>query len=142
MLHDEHDRNRQALTILRLTLSLVLFLHGWHRIIEGFVPGLAEGIGTRFPFGLFLAWVVTLMEAVGAPIYALGRFRFPMSVFYVFVYSMAIWMHHARFGWFVSGSDKDGCEFPVLLVAGFVCIAWQSFPFRSAAPNRAAGARA
>jgi putative oxidoreductase len=121
-----NDRSTQSLIVLRVTIACLIAIHGWHRLLTGSVPDLDMG----WPFGLFLAWVVTLLEAVAAPLFALGRLVFPLSLVYVFIYTTGLLTYHLGHGWFTSGTDKDGCEYPVLLIVAFLCVAWQHAPFR------------
>jgi|GEM_PF-4355767 len=122
------DNKQTALILLRIVAASLIAVHGWHRLINGDVDGLSERIGSYFPFGLFLGWAVTLFEAIGAPIFAFGRFVFPLSLVYVLIYTMSICIYHYPHGWFTSGTDADGCEYPVLLVTAFCCIAYAHLP--------------
>jgi putative oxidoreductase len=62
---------------LRLGIAVVLFVHGWFKVNPngpvkgpaGFGAGLKQ---MRFPLAGLLAWVVVLLETVGAVLFALG----------------------------------------------------------------------
>ena len=123
------DRNTLALTILRVTLATLIAIHGWHRFLSGDVADFGHGLDHRgYPFGMLLAWTITGLEMIGAVVFALGRCVFPLSVVYIFLYGTAILIYHLPHGWFSSGTDVDGCEYAVLLVAGFVCTALSHAP--------------
>ena len=81
-----------------------------------------------FPAGLALGWLITLAEALGAPVFALGRLVFPLGVFYTFVYVMATIFYHAPHGWYSSGTSADGAEYAVLLASAFACVTAQYVP--------------
>src|SRR4051812_43817904 len=107
------DRSKRALILLRATISLLIAIHGWHRMLFSDVADLGEGIThIGFPAGLALAWLITLAESLGAIAYAFGLFVFPLTAFYVFVYTTSLLFYHLRHGWFASGSGANGCEYP------------------------------
>lgn len=117
------DRNKLALTLLRITLSVLIAIHGWHRFFEGGVVDFGQGLSNRgYPFGLLLAATITGLEMIGSMVFAAGRLVFPLTLIYTFIYCMAIYLHHLPNGWFSSGNEVDGCEYPVLLVIGFICV--------------------
>ncbi|PRC92490.1 DoxX family protein [Solimicrobium silvestre] len=123
------DRNKNALIFLRILISCLIAVHGWHRLIYSDPADLGGAITDfGFPVGLALGWLITLVEAFGAPLFAMGWLVFPLGVFYTFVYVMAIIFYHAPHGWFSSGSGADGCEYAVLLVGGLLCVSTQHVP--------------
>jgi putative oxidoreductase len=126
-----NDRSEQALIVLRVTISLLIAIHGWHRMLYGFVDDLGDGVTQiGFPAGLALAWLITLAEAFGALAYARGLFVLPLTAFYVFVYTVSILFYHSRHGWYSSGGGANGCEYPVLLVSAFLCVGYLALPER------------
>jgi putative oxidoreductase len=137
----ENDRSKNALTLLRILSAGLIAAHGWHRLINGDAPDLGGAITDMgFPAGLALGWIITIAEAFGAPLLALGRFAFPLSAFFTFIYTMSTIFYHAPHGWYTSGSNKDGCEYPVLLVGVLLCVCMQYAP--SWSELRARGLRA
>ncbi len=123
------DRKQLALVLLRVTLALLIAIHGWHRFIEGGVNDMGHGFENRgYPVGMLLAYTITGLEMFGTMVYAYGRLVFPLSAIYVFIYSMAIAVYHWPHGWFSSGTDADGCEYAVLLIVGFICVGMQHMP--------------
>ena len=123
-----------SLTVIRLVAALLIAIHGWHRLYSGDVGDLGEAISRHLPMGLALAWVVTIFEAFGALLFAAGRLiasgrlLFPLGLVYTLIYVTSICIYHAPHGWFTSGTDQDGCEYPVLLVAAFVSITIANLP--------------
>ena len=81
-----------------------------------------------FPFGLGIAWGVTLIEIVGTPLLALRRFVFPLCCVYVAIYLAGLVLVHWPAGWFVVGLGRNGMEYSVLLIVCLVVVAWQDAP--------------
>lgn len=134
-------RNAQvALTLIRVAAALLIAIHGWHRIINGDEAGLGAAIARHTPLGdsmgLFLGWAVTIFEAFGAPVFAAGRLIasgrlvFPLGLVFMTIYATAAYIYHAPHGWFSSGTDQDGAEYAVLLVAAFTCVTIAHLPSR------------
>jgi putative oxidoreductase len=113
------------LTLLRVTLALLIAIHGWARIAAGAVTPFGAWLdGLGWPFGLGIAWAVTLLEVAGTPLLALGRRGvLPLALGYMAIYAMGIALVHARAGWFVVGLGRNGMEYSVLLIVGLLCVA-------------------
>ncbi|MFZ6747899.1 DoxX family protein [Undibacterium sp. Ren11W] len=123
------DRNKNALVFLRVLIACLIAVHGWHRLLYSDPADLGGAITDfGFPAGLALGWLISLFEALGAPLFAFGYLVFPLGVFYSFVYVMAIVFYHAPHGWFSSGSGADGCEYAVLLVGALLSVTVQYVP--------------
>ncbi len=123
-------RHKNAMILLRVLIACLIAIHGWHRLLSPDGPdGLGEAVTAfGFPAGLALGWLITLVEAFGASLFALGWLVFPLGLFYTFLYVMAIIFYHAPHGWFSSGSGVDGCEYAVLLVGSLLCVTAQYVP--------------
>lgn len=130
----------QAFTAMRIVLAAMMFIHGTTRIsIEG---GVAEFGGwlvqQHIPAGLAVAWTITLMEISATLLIAAGRFVRPLSLYFAFQLVMGIILVHGPNGWFVVGAGRNGMEFSVLLISGFLAQAWAAAPERR--PELAAAA--
>ncbi len=125
-----YDRKMNALTLLRILIAGLIAAHGWHRLLFPGGPADLGGAITDFgfPAGLALGWLITLAEAFGSALFALGRLVFPLGLFFTFVYTMAIIFYHAPQGWYTSGTSADGCEYAVLLVGALLCVTAQYAP--------------
>jgi putative oxidoreductase len=121
------DRRKYAWIVLRVTLAVLIAIHGWHRFFsDGAITEWGASLSARgFPFGVQLAGTVTGLEMFASLIFASGYAVAPLSLVYAFIYSMGIMLHHLPNGWFSSGSDADGCEYPVLLIIAFLCTGFQ-----------------
>lgn len=124
------DHNKNALIFLRILAAGLIAAHGWHRLLNPSDVADLGGAITRigFPAGLPLGWLITLVEAFGTPLLALGWLVFPLGLFYLFLYVMAIIFYHAPQGWYSSGSGVDGAEYAVLLVSVLLCVTTQHMP--------------
>ena len=117
--------SRQALTAIRCGLAALLFIHGVARVwSDGVTPfgGFLESRG--FPWGVGIAWGVTLYELIAAPLLASGRSVTPVSLLFAAIYACGIWLVHAPEGWFVVGLGRNGMEYSVLIILCLLANAW------------------
>ena len=67
------NRQETALTFLRIAVSVLILVHGIARISLGMVDDFGEFLTTNgLPFGLYLAWAITIFEIVGSIVLASG----------------------------------------------------------------------
>jgi putative oxidoreductase len=120
-----------SLMLIRLTLAGLIAAHGWARLLAGAVDPFGAWLGTQgVPLGMAVAWGITVFEIAGAPLLALRRFVFPLSVAYAAIYAVGIAMLHVHAGWFVVGLGRNGMEFSVLLIVCLLCVGAQERPLR------------
>ena len=111
----------RAAMALRITLGLLLAIHGVFRVYDRGVGGFGEFLGaSHVPAGALIAWLVTLVEVVGGPVMALGFFVRPLCAWFAVVLTAGILLVHSKAGWFVVGGGRNGMEYSVLLI---VCLA-------------------
>lgn len=116
-------RTLQPLTILRVAVAILMFIHGASRATTGGVApfgGWLSELG--FPGGIALAWTVTLLELLTTPLLAAGRFVVPIAAWFAFQLTLGIILVHAREGWFVVGRGRNGVEYSVLLITCLVVL--------------------
>lgn len=117
--------SRQGLLLVRCVLALLLFIHGAARVHAGGVVPFGEFLDTRgIPFGLGIAWFISLFELLATPILAGGRWVTPISLVFCVIYACGIWLVHAPEGWFVVGLGRNGVEYSVLILACLLGNAW------------------
>jgi putative oxidoreductase len=120
---------RQALTFVRMALATLLFVHGVARVLADGVTPFGTFLDARgFPFGLGIAWFVTVFELVAAPVFAAGRWVAPIALVFAAIYACGIWLVHAPAGWFVVGLGRNGAEYSVLILACLLANAWAHRP--------------
>ena len=126
-LPDSPDRRSAiAWTLLRLTLAGLLAAHGWARLVAGGVVPFGAWLDSLgFPFGLALASLVTAIEILGTPVFALGYRVFALSLLFAFIYSLGAVLVHLPAGWFVVGLGRNGMEYSALLIACLLLVGWQ-----------------
>jgi len=129
MTSDQLQKSHAALELLRVTTASLILIHGVTRIVIDGVEPFGAWLGTQgFPFGLQLAWAVTLYELVG-PMCIIGRrFVSLASIGHIFILAIGLVLVHAPNGWFVVGAGRNGVEYSVLLIACLVAIAWLHWP--------------
>lgn len=126
------QRNRHCLLILRCVLAGLIAAHGWYRFSTGGVAGFGGWLSAQgWPFGLGLAGAITVIEIAGTPLLAIGRFQFALSLIFASIYMVGLVLVHWPFGWFVVGGGRNGMEYSVLLISGFLLLAYQSMPQRA-----------
>jgi putative oxidoreductase len=132
----EASRSRLAWLVLRLVLAGLVAAHGYYRLFTGGSSGFGQWLTSQnIPFGLVVAWAVTLSEVVGSMLLAFGRWIFPVTLLLSVVYGVGIVMVHAPDGWFVVGAGRNGAEYSVLLIVALLCVGAQHAHFgRRATP--------
>jgi putative oxidoreductase len=116
---------RQALAFIRMALATLLFVHGIARVLADGVAPFGVFLESRgFPFGLGIAWFVTVFELVAAPVFAAGRWITPIALVFSAIYACGIWLVQAPAGWFVVGLGRNGAEYSVLIIACLLANAW------------------
>lgn len=114
------SRQTAGYDVLRLTVCLLLSVHGWYRFYEGSLPALGQILESRgFPCGLLLAWLVNLAETGGTLLLALRIFAAQISLILAAIYATGIVLFHWQNGFFVVGPGDGGWEYSALLV---VCL--------------------
>lgn len=115
----------QALVAIRVGLAVLLFVHGVARVLHGAVAPFGVFLdGHGLPFGLGIAWFVTLFELLTAPLMALGYRVTQIARVFSAIYACGIWLVHAREGWFVVGLGRNGMEYSVLILLCLLSLAW------------------
>ena len=123
------DRPRGALVALRVTVALLVGVHGVARVGLGIVDdfgGFLEGFG--FPLGVGLAWAITVGEIVGGVLLVAGRWVRPVALTLALELAVGVALVHAAEGWFVVGAGRNGMEYSVLLIAVLLAVAYASGP--------------
>src|SRR5687768_5545050 len=116
-------RGQTALTILRVTLAVLIGIHGWARLVAGGVVPFGEWLASQgFPFGFGIASAITAVEILGTPLLAFGRLVQPLAILYSGILLVGIVMVHASSGWFVVGLGRNGVEYSVLLIVCLLCV--------------------
>jgi putative oxidoreductase len=113
-----------ALKVLRVYLAINMIVHGVARIYAGGVApfgGFLDGAG--FPFGLYLAWAITVFEIAGGVMLISGYLVPLLALVFALELLMGIFLVHAPHGWFVVGLGRNGMEYSVLLIVAFICVA-------------------
>jgi putative oxidoreductase len=117
-------RRDTGIVLLRITLAAMMIIHGVFRISSGGVAPFGEFLGSRgFPAGLAIAWAISIFEVAGGVALAAGRFVVPIAALFVAQLLAGIWLVHAPNGWFVVGGGRNGVEYSVTLICGFVAVA-------------------
>lgn len=117
-----------GLFILRLSMGVIFFLHGWMKLSggqESFVNEMLAMVGWAFPDPLL--WLLALVELIGGLALILGVFARPVSVVLAVEMIAVVVLFHAGQGFFIVAVPNVplayGFEFHVALVGGLVCVA-------------------
>lgn len=113
-----------GITLLRITLAILMAIHGLYRALgEGHVAGFGGALTSwGFPLGVALAWGITLFEIAAATALLAGRLVIPASIGLALELAAGIALVHAKEGWFVVGGGRNGMEYSVLLITGFLAL--------------------
>ncbi len=107
-----------AMTIIRITIGVIFISHGLARFYYQSIPGFGQFLSSSgLPFGLALAWMVTIGEIISGSLLVLGKFVRYCCIFHALVICGGIAMVHLSKGWFVVGHGSGGIEYSVLILA-------------------------
>jgi putative oxidoreductase len=106
-----------SIAALRMMMGIIFILHAGVRISNNTLDGFGDFLGAKgFPFGLYMAWAVTLFELVGG---VLMFFRYLVRIFClgeIIILITGIVTVHAENGWFVVGRSLNGIEYSIVLI--------------------------
>lgn len=130
------DRIEFSLSIVRIVLAVLIFIHGAYRAShwDPHVTGFGDWLTSLgFPAGLYWAAAVTVYELI-APFFILAR-RYVMlaAIGHIGIIALGIVLVHFPEGWFVVGAGRNGMEYSVLLLVGLMAIAWAYAPRKAQA---------
>jgi putative oxidoreductase len=112
---------RSPVTLLRVGVAILLFIHGAYRASTGGVAGFGEWLSSLgLPAGSAWAWAVTLIELLATPLLAAGKLVIPIASYLAFQLALGAVLVHFPEGWFVVGGGRNGMEYSVLLL---LCLA-------------------
>lgn len=127
-LHTPAGRSALGWDILRLALAGLIAAHGWARLIAGGVVPFGSWLDSQgLPFGFAIASTITAIEIVGTVMLVMRRFVLPLAALYALIYTVGIFMVHAKSGWFVVGLGRNGAEYSVLLIVCLLCVGLQHY---------------
>jgi putative oxidoreductase len=114
------SRRSAGYDCLRLTLCVLLSVHGWYRFYEGTLPVLGQILESHgFVQGYLLACLVNLAETGGTVLLALRILATPIALILAGIYATGIFLFHWQRGFFVVGPGDSGWEYSALLI---VCL--------------------
>lgn len=112
-----------GMEIMRYALAAMMLIHGVTRIALGGVAPFGGFLASKgFPFGVALAWAITIFELLGSVLLCTRRLVVPLAVLFALELLMGIVLVHGPEGWFVVGAGRNGVEYSVLLITGFVAV--------------------
>jgi len=131
-------RPDRSLDIVRIVTALVLSVHSIYRIIAGDVGGFGEYLNsTGFPFGVALAWLITLSTLASSVAIIIRRLVVPACICHIIVLFAGIILDHVHDGWFVVGGGRNGMEYSVVLIACLVAVMWSYWPQKTGGNSQA-----
>ncbi|QQX81722.1 DoxX family protein [Shewanella sp. KX20019] len=114
-----------AFILLRTIVAIIIASHGWHRLLSGGYEPFGGWLSSQgFPFGLGIAWAITLFEIIGSLFLITGKQLPYICASYIVIYIGGIFLVHLQHGWFVVGSGTNGIEYSTLLVVSLLCIGY------------------
>ncbi len=114
----------RGITLVRIAAAAMMVIHGTFRATTGGVAGFGGFLdGNHIPFGLGVAWLLTIVEIVGGLLLISGRFVRPLCAWFAIQLLCGIALVHFREGWFVVGGGRNGFEYSALLIVCFAAVA-------------------
>lgn len=116
--------NYRPFDLLRITIAIILCVHGIARIYLNIVDDFGVFLDNEgFVFGVFLAWMITILEIVGSMLLIFNILTFWICLYFIIQLLMGILLVHLSAGWFVVGAGRNGMEYSVLLIVVLISIA-------------------
>ncbi len=123
------QKAERALDVLRITVALLILIHGAFRLIAGGVAPFGVWLESQgFPIGFAWALAVTLFELVGPVLLLARRWTSLVALGHAAILSLGMVLVHLPFGWFVVGAGRNGVEYSVILIVSLLTIAWAYWP--------------
>ena len=124
-------RAAQGLEILRVTVAILILVHGVYRLAAGLVVPFGTWLDSiGFPFGYGWAMAVTLYELVGPALMLTRRWTSLAALGHAAILTLGMILVHLPAGWFVVGGGRNGMEYSVILIVSLLTIAWAYWPER------------
>lgn len=118
-----------GLSILRVSLGLIFFLHGWMNIVggqESFLREMLAMVGWSAPDSV--VWAITGLELLGGLALMLGLFTREAALLLAIEMVTAVVLFHLRQGFLIVAVPNAplayGFEYHLALVGGLVCLAF------------------
>ena len=106
-----------SIAALRMMMGIVFILHAGVRVYNNTLPGFGDFLHNKgFPFGFYLAWLITLFELVGG---VLIFFRYWVKIFCIgeiIILIIGIITIHQENRWFALGDSLNGAEYSLVLI--------------------------
>jgi putative oxidoreductase len=120
-----------AIEALRITVAILILIHGIYRLTAGLVEPFGIWLGSLgFPFGYAWAMAVTLYELAGPGLMLVRRWTSFAALGHAGILTLGLILVHLPAGWFVVGAGRNGVEYSVLLIAVLLAVAWTWWPAR------------
>ncbi len=128
---------KAGVILMRLTLAIIMVIHGAFRASQtGYVAGFGGYLTeSGIPFGDIIAWILTLVEIFGGFMLAAGFNVVPLCVWFIIQLLVGIKMVHFQEGWFVVGGGRNGMEYSVVLILGFLSTILTHWPVQLQSEN-------
>lgn len=128
------DRAGRVLELLRVTVALLILIHGAYRLAAGLVAPFGIWLDSMgFPFGYGWALAVTLYEIVGPALMLMRRWTSFAALGHAVILTLGMILVHLPEGWFVVGGGRNGMEYSAFLIVSLLAIAWAWWPARRSA---------
>ncbi|MDJ0754804.1 MAG: DoxX family protein [Ardenticatenaceae bacterium] len=118
LLKPSAERYDWALTIIRIIVGLIFFMHGWQKLFMMGIPGVGGFFGSLgIPAAGFMAALVTFLELLGGLALILGVATRVVAALLAINMLVALLLVHLANGFFAS---NGGYEFVLILMAASV----------------------
>ncbi|MBU0826041.1 MAG: DoxX family protein [Alphaproteobacteria bacterium] len=124
-------RAGRVLDILRITVAILILIHGVYRLAAGLVEPFGTWLDSLgFPYGYGWAMAVTLYELVGPALMLARRWTSVAALGHAAILTLGMVLVHLPAGWFVVGGGRNGMEYSVILIVSLLAIVWAYWPVR------------
>ena len=112
-----------SIAALRMLVGAIFILHASARIYNNTLPEFESFLNkSGFPFGYYLAWLVTLFEIIGG---IAMFFRFLVKLFCIgeaIILFTGILVVHWQNSWFIESMSLNGFEYSIVMISILIAI--------------------
>lgn len=114
-----------GLMILRLTVGVIFFIHGYRQIFSAGVDGIEETAKSYEALGIYyptlIAWLVGLAESFGGFCLIVGFFTREAALLQMLIMIAAVIAIHGPNGFFIA---NNGYEYNLALIGSCLCLVY------------------
>ncbi|WP_310556016.1 DoxX family protein [Flavobacterium sp.] len=115
--------NNKISFLFRASIAFIFLSHSIVRVVENTIPEFAGFLASKaIPFSVSVVWGITIYEMGGSILLFLGYFVKWISIGFIALLVVGIFLIHLSNGWFVGEHGTGGLEYSFLLIIVLIAI--------------------